>query len=136
MRKITTAKHTIEIYDAIDELPIVRFHKYNKMLLIDAGIGSDIADVDTHLFKAMQYIQSKTPDLAMAELQNMRQCLYMIQSGLSPKHMAFACLVKTIDGKECNDISDEGIKATLDKINDIPHKEITAHTEAVKKKNR
>ena len=48
MRKIVLAKHKVELYDSIDELPIVRFHKYNKMLLIDAGVGSDLSDWDAN----------------------------------------------------------------------------------------
>ena len=42
MRKVTLSGHVVEIYDAIDELPMRRFHRYNKMVLVDAGIGSEI----------------------------------------------------------------------------------------------
>ena len=30
MRTEKIGKHSVEFYDAIDELPIVRFHKYQK----------------------------------------------------------------------------------------------------------
>ena len=61
MKTVKIGERTVEIYDAIDELPMLRFHKYNKMLLVDAGIGSDLQDFDTHIEKAIRYARSKTP---------------------------------------------------------------------------
>ena len=37
--------HTVEIFDSIDELNIRRFQKYNKYMLIDSGVGSDLQDI-------------------------------------------------------------------------------------------
>ena len=134
MKTVKIGEYTVEIYDAIDELPMLRFHKYNKMLLVDAGIGSDLQDFDTHIEKAMRYARSKTPELAAIELDNMRQNVYFIQSGLSPKCLAFAVLVKSIDGTPYNDLSDDGLQKVVDMFGDIPIKELTAQMEAVKKK--
>lgn len=134
MKKTKLGKHTIEIYDAIDELPVVRFHAYNKMLLIDSGVGSDLQDVDNHIEKAMRYAKSKTPELAAVELDNLRQNIYLIQSSINPRHLAFAALVKTIDGKEYNDISDSGLQNVVDMLSDVTISELTAELEAVKKK--
>ena len=78
MKTVKIGEYTVEIYDAIDELPMLRFHKYNKMLLVDAGIGSDLQDFDTHIEKAMRYARSKTPELTAIELDNMRQNVYFI----------------------------------------------------------
>ena len=134
MKTVKIGEYTVEIYDAIDELPMLRFHKYNKMLLVDAGIGSDLQDFDTHIEKAMRYARSKTPELAAIELDNMRQNVYFIQSGLSPKCLAFAVLVKSIDGTPYNDLSDDGLQKVVDMFGDVPIKELTAQMEAVKKK--
>jgi len=134
MKTVKIGERTVEIYDAIDELPMLRFHKYNKMLLVDAGIGSDLQDFDTHIEKAMRYARSKTPELAAIELDNMRQNVYFIQSGLSPKCLAFAVLVKSIDGTPYNDLSDDGLQKVVDMFGDVPVKELTAQMEAVKKK--
>ena len=134
MKTVKIGEYTVEIYDAIDELPMLRFHKYNKMLLVDAGIGSDLQDFDTHIEKAMRYARSKTPELAAIELDNMRQNVYFIQTGISPKHLAFAVLVKSIDGEPYNDLSDDGLQKVVDMFGDVPVKELTAQMEAVKKK--
>lgn len=134
MTMLKIGRHTVEVYDDIETLPIVRFHKYNKMLLVDAGIGSDMADFDRHIERAMRYATSKTPDLAVQELMNMRQNVYMIQTELSPRHLAFAALVKAIDGKPRDDISDDGLRETSAMLTDAPIGEMAASIEAVKKK--
>ena len=127
---------TVELYDAIDELPIARFHAYNKALLIDAGIGSDLNDWDAHIEKTIRFIRSKKPDLAEKELDNLRQNVYFIQTDISPRYMAFCALVRSVDGKEYNDLSPDGLAKVLALFNDAPNGELTAQLEAVKKKNR
>lgn len=136
-RIMVTAKigtHTIEFYDTIEELPIVRFHKYQKLLLIDAGIGSDIASFDQRLLKAREFLVANKPEQAQQELENVRQCVYMIQTGLSPKHRAFAALVTKLDGRDCTDIGDDALAAITETLNDVPQRELTAQLDAVKKK--
>lgn len=134
MKNVQIKGMNVELYDSIEDLPIMRFHKYNKMLLVDAGIGSDLSDFDRHVEKAIRYAHSKTPQLAAVELENLRQNVYFIQSGISPRHLAFAVLVKSIDGNPCNDLSDDGLQKIVDLFADVPNAELTAHLEAVKKK--
>ena len=67
MKTVQIKGMSVEIYDSIEDLPILRFHKYNKMLLVDAGVGSDLADFDRHIEKAIRYAASTTPNLAIAE---------------------------------------------------------------------
>ena len=127
-------KHTIEFYDTIEELPIVRFHKYQKLLLVDAGVGSDIAAFDQRTEKARRFILAGKPEQAMQELENLRQCVYLIQTGITPKHRAFAALITMLDGEDCTDISDDALAAITERLQDIPDNELTAQLEAVKKK--
>ena len=134
MRTIELAGKKVELYDDIEALPIARFHKYNKMLLVEAGIGSDLAGFDTRIEKAIRFSRSKTPQYAATELENLRQSVYFIQNELSPKYLAFAVLVKSIDGNPCNGLSDEGLQRTISLLQDVPNNEMTAQLEAVKKK--
>lgn len=127
-------KHTVEFYDTIEELPIVRFHKYQKLLLIDAGIGSDITAFDQRIEKTRRFLMAGKHEQAQQELENMRQCVFLIQSGVNPKHRAFAALVTKIDGQDCTDIGDDALAAITEKLNDVPESELTAQLEAVKKK--
>lgn len=134
MRTIYLDGKKVEIYDSIEDLPILRFHKYNKMLLVDAGVGSDLSDFDRHIEKAIRYAAGDTPNLAVAELQNLRQNVYFIQSEISPRYLAFAVLVKSVNGIAYNDVSDDGLQKIINLFKNVPHSEITAHLDAVKKK--
>lgn len=134
MRTVQIKGMSVEIYDSIEDLPIMRFHKYNKMLLVDAGVGSDLADFDRHIEKAIRYASGTAPGLAVAELQNLRQNVYFIQSEISPRNLAFAVLVKSVNGKPRNDLSDDGLQQTMNLFKDVANSEITAQLEAVKKK--
>lgn len=122
------------MYDTIDELPIVRFHKYQKLLLIDAGIGADIAAFDQRIERARRFLVAGQADKAGRELENLRQCVYFIQTGISPKNRAFAALVTKVDGHAYDDVSDDTLDAILQKLNDSPEKELAAQLDAAKKK--
>ena len=107
---------TIELYESIEELPLKRFHKYNKFILIDSGIGSDLNDINGHISRTEQMI-SHDPRMALKELENLRQCIFLIVNETSPRHLAFAALIHSVNGKVVTDISDEGLKRVLDMVN-------------------
>lgn len=104
MKTTTLNGKKVVLYDSIDEMPIANFQKYNKYLLIDAGIGSTVDDVDGHIVKIAKFIKSGDQKKAMQELQNLRQNLYMISENISPKFMSFASLVKSVDGREVDNL--------------------------------
>ena len=134
MVTVKIGKHTVEMYDTIEELPIVRFHKYQKLLLIDAGIGADINAFDQRIEKTRRFLMDGKTDKAQQELENLRQSVFLIQSGINPKHRAFAALVAKLDGVEYNDVSDDGLAKLSETLNNAPENELTAQLEAVKKK--
>lgn len=134
MRDIKLGQHKVVMYNAIDELPMVRFHKYNKMLLVDAGLGSDLSAVDAHIERVVRYIKADRRQEAAQEMENLRQNIYLTMQQLTPRNLAFAVLVKELDSKPCDDISDEGLQKVVDALMDVPVKEMTAEMDAVKKK--
>lgn len=125
--------HTIEIFDSIDDLPIRRFQKYNKYMLIDSGVGSDLQDVLDHIDRAMKYIKA-SPNMAITELNNMRQALYLVSEEMSPKYMAFAVLVNKIDGKPADDLTDAGLRRVLETLNEAKKGWLDGIINSVKKK--
>lgn len=133
MRREKIAGHQVEIYDSIDELPILRFHKYNKFMLVDSGVGSDLRDVNNHIGKIQAFLK-KDPVLASRELDNLRQNLYMITQEMSPKHLAFSALVKSIDGKEVFDISDNNLQRISKQLSKEKTNFFDKLLEALKKK--
>lgn len=134
MKNLTVNKKTVSVYDSIDEMPIINFQKYNKYLLIDSGIGSDVDDIDAHIARIAKFIKSNNAKKALQELQNMRQSMYMVNSEISPKYLAFAALIHSIDGEEVNDLSDDGLKNVLAKLKEIKHSKIIDFLVWLKKK--
>ena len=134
MKEIRLGSHKLKIFDSIEELPIVRHHKFSKMMLIDAHIGADLSDFDAHVERIIRYIKSNKNDLAVKELANLRQNIFFIQSEISPKHLAFAALVYSIDGKAVTDLSDEALREIVKCLSDVPVKEIEKVIDESKKK--
>ena len=133
MRTVVLNKKKVVLYDNIEDLPITRFHKYNKYILVDMGVGADLSSVDNHIERAMRFMKSNTTH-ALQELETLRQCMFLINSEISPKYYAFAVLVKSIDGVEQTDLSDDGVKHILKSLGDVTVKEAGAILESVKKK--
>ena len=134
MKNLLINKKIVRVYDSIDEMPITNFQKYNKYLLIDSGIGSDADDIDAHITRIAKFIKANNNKKALQELQNMRQNMYMVNSGISPKYLAFAALIHSVDGKEVNDLSDDGLKALLKELKKIKHSKVIDFLLWLKKK--
>lgn len=134
MKNLLINKKIVRVYDSIDEMPIVNFQKYNKYLLIDSGIGSDADDIDAHIVKIAKFMKAGNNKKALQELQNMRQNMYMVNSEISPKYLAFAALIHDIDGKEVTDLSDDNLKALLKEIKTVKHSIIIDFLVWLKKK--
>lgn len=134
MKNLLINNKIIRVYDSIDEMPIINFQKYNKYLLIDSGIGSDADDIDAHIIKIAKLIKANNDKKALQELQNMRQNMYMVNNEISPKYLAFAALIHSIDGKEVNDLSDDGLKKLLEDLKSIKHSKVIDFLLWIKKK--
>lgn len=134
MKDVVLNGKKVRLYDSIDSLPIERFHVYNRMLLVDGGIGSDISDFDAHIEKVVRYIRKGDSENAAKEMENMRQNIYMVMEGQNVRHLSFACLVESIDGERCEDLSPEGLTAVLKKLGGTPIHDITSSLDEVKKK--
>lgn len=126
--------HEVRMYDAIDELPIARFHRYQRSLLVDAGVGSDISAFDQRIERARRFLMAGDNEKAGRELDNLRQAVFLIQNEVDTKLLSFAALVAEIDGVACEDLSDEGLAKIRGMLEDAPVGEMTARLEAVKKK--
>lgn len=134
MKNLLINNKIVRVYDSIDEMPIVNFQKYNKYLLIDSGIGSDADDIDAHITRIAKFIKANNNKKALQELQNMRQNMYMVNNEISPRYLAFAALIHSVDGKEANDLSDDGLKALLKELKEVKHSAIVEFLLWLKKK--
>lgn len=134
MKTVKVGKRSVEIYDSIDELPIKRYHRFNKYMLVDSGIGSDLNDINDHISKILRYIDKSDKKNAKTQLENMRQSLYLISQETNIRHLSFMVLIKSIDGKEVYDISDENLKRLLKRFENESKGFLNRLIESVKKK--
>lgn len=134
MVTVTIGGLKVRMYDSIDELPIVRFHRYQRSLLVDAGVGSDIAAFDQRIERTRRFLMAGDAEKAGRELENLRQSVFLIQNSVDTKLLSFAALVAEVEGVACDDLSDEGLRKVCGMLADVPVGEMTAQLEAVKKK--
>ena len=134
MQEVRIGKHKVLLYSDIEELPAWRFSKFNKFVLIDSQIGSTIQDVDQR-FQNL-YLIAKNEDMAKmkAEINNLRQSIHFTLTETNTKMMSFISLIYSIDGKEFNDLSEEGIQRMSEKLKDLPVIALKKTTEDIKKK--
>jgi len=115
MKAIEYNGHTIELYDDPELLSAEKYNKFTLYCMIDAGIGDDLESVDEHLSMVYQYLSKDMKDKALVEIDNLRTNFYFIIENISPKTMAFAVLVKTINGKKPSD----DLNKKIEKINKL-----------------
>ena len=127
-------EHSVVMFDSIEELPIVRFQKYNKMLMLDAGLGSDLTALDAHLARVGEFIKAGETDNAAREIDNLRQTLFNVQNGLTPHFMSLIPLMAEVDGEPLTDLSDENIQRVYDTLKDVTMKAYEGAASEVKKK--
>lgn len=136
MHKIEINGHKLEIYDSIDELPITRFHAFNRYLLIDSGVGSDLQDFDHHIMALLKFLEKGDVDSAKKEVLNLRQNVAFVYDQQSPKLNSFVPLIRSIDGRPVDDLSESGIAEVLNLLgeNGVTHATIGRWVDDAKKK--
>ena len=112
-------RHTISLYDSIENLPIVLFSKVQKYQLIEQGIGSTIADFDKHFEIIIEFLKHDKKDKAIKELINVRHLFWHSLSEVNPEHLGFCCFVQSINGKEITDYSENSLVRIKEKLTDI-----------------
>ena len=119
MIKRTIEKHNVVFYDSPNTLPIRRYATFNKHFMIAMEVGDSIEDYDRRMSRALGYIVSDDSKSALTEFTNQRQCLHNALEQYSPKGMALATLIYSIDGKRYSNFNEDGLNAVLDKLEAI-----------------
>ncbi|MCB0585515.1 MAG: hypothetical protein KDD06_09360 [Phaeodactylibacter sp.] len=116
MLEIRLNGHFLEMWDSIDELPFSRFQEYNRAVMLDSGLGSDIPAIDRHLNQARRYNANKDTANTEQTLLNMRQAIAFVLDKSSPEGQAFVALIARMNGRAVEDISPEGTKKILENL--------------------
>lgn len=112
-------RHVVKLYDEIKEMPIRRAHEFNKLLLQDAGIGSDMESVGRHFSMFHSLIKTDKKAELMQEATNLHNNLFFIIQGLNIRSYCFASLVAEIDGRKYNDLSTSGAEKTVEALEKV-----------------
>lgn len=115
MKKERYKNLDLELYDTPMELPSERFSLLNKYIMIDSGIGATMEDFDRHLNVIKKYISQDNKSKASLEIDNMRQCYWLVMNGITPEVSAFACFVKSINGHNYEQ-NEQGVQAISKRI--------------------
>lgn len=138
MKTLTTQSgHTIEMYNTIHELPMKRSHEFTKYLGMDADIGSDIEGVGRHFERLFMFLGAGKEMKAEAqrEAYNLYYQWFLVLENINPKYLSFACLIHSLDKEPCNDLTEDGLRALVNRLSEInlTEGEISTATEEVKK---
>lgn len=132
--EIEVKGHRVTVYDSPEDMPIARFHKFNKYMLIDSGLGSDIGALDKHIGRLLELNSRGERDKLDTELRNLRQAMAMTLDGFDCKALALAVLVRAVDGIPRDDLSEEGLRKTAEMFSGEKVDRFTGWLAGVKKK--
>ena len=111
--------HKIVLYDSIENMPIVLFSKMQKYQMVESGIGATIGDFDHHFETVIEFLKHDKKEKAIKELGNIRHLFWHSLNEVNPSHLAFCCLVKSINGEEIKDYSESSLEKIKEKLSEI-----------------
>ncbi len=103
MLKLNHKGSEIVIYDSIEERPITRHMSFNKFILIESGLGGDLADIDQRISRVSKYISDNDLEKASTEMDNLRRSISFAQESVDIGSIAFSFLIYSLDGKVYSD---------------------------------
>tara|TARA_R110001599_G_scaffold120898_1_gene292117 strand:- start:146 stop:802 length:657 start_codon:yes stop_codon:yes gene_type:complete len=104
--------------------------------MLDAELGSDVIAFDQKISKIFEFLGKEMTKNATNELYNLRVVYHNIMEMNNNKGLAFACLIRSIDGEPLKNYSIENLRAVLEKLNSWGLKmlDVSEHSDNVKKK--
>lgn len=127
----------INLYDPdLHKIPEYNWQKFQRCLLMDAGIGSNTMDIIQRADTIATCAANDRKDDLANELVNLKLALYSAAEGIDYQTMAFACLIQDIDGIKYPIATDTDIM-NLSKLiaeSDIKHADLSDYLSLVKKK--
>lgn len=138
MKKIEFKNNIVELYDSAEVLPIKRYQRFNKYLMIDNEVGSCFEDFDKRTMKIIELLKKDLKNEAVIEMENRRQMVFNSYENYSPKNLALAILVYSINGVVFNDYSESKLDEIVNELDKIGFTKILMDQEIdeVKKKSK
>jgi hypothetical protein len=136
MTEVEINNHKLKLYKSAEELPVLRYSRFQKYQIIESGIGSNIEAVSNHFAKVFEFFAHSMHEEAFNETKNMFYNFNNLLEGNNIQSMSFACLVHSIDGVPFTDVTESGLEELLVKLDTIgvSQEYCTGYVEEVKKK--
>ena len=130
-------KPKIEYHESIESCPIRAYQKFNSYMIMGNETGDSLQDVYKRIDTLTAYINKNDANNTQKELNNLKMCLHHISIEYTPFGLANAAMVKSINGVECTDTTEEGLSKTLDLLsaNGMTYEQIREKNDELKKKS-
>lgn len=101
------------IYDDAIHMPAVRYKEFQKYLLQDSGIGSTMDDVSLRFSTFLKHLAAGKINEARTDAENLFYTHWAIIEKVSFKHLAFGCLIHSVDGQVMTSYDAEDLTVAL-----------------------
>ena len=130
--------HKIVFYGSSETLPIKRYQRFNKYLMIQNDVGSTFEDYDKRSARAIEFLRKDMKEKALEELINRRQMVFNSFEEYVPRNFALAIMVISIDEEKYTDYTEDGLQKIIDRLDEIGYTQATLeeHLMEVKKSRR
>ena len=127
----------ITLYEPeIESIPYYNWHRAQRFIILDAGLGSNTADILKRINNINTHLTNERKEDAMQEVQNMTLGVFSALEGIDYESMTFACLVSDINGVHYKIGTDNEVKIVSDmvKATGITILEVQSYLQDLKKK--
>lgn len=108
--------HTVKLYSSTAEMPMRVKNEFNKYLIIDAGIGGNMQDVNAHFSKLFLYLSNQSIEDATEECKNLYYSIHNNLNGFNPTYFSFAVLIHKMDDSLCDTYSEEELNDRIETL--------------------
>jgi len=106
----------MELYKDIETMPITVFMKFQKYVLIENGVGTNVQDFSKRLAKLYEYTVNNKPKFVLEEIANLQTLFYnVVEKEQDAKLYALSYLVKGNEQKSEDEVK-EFIEKNLKKL--------------------
>lgn len=111
MKTVHFGPVVLKIYDSIKELPPHRESLMQYYMLSEFGIGHDFQSIGSHLTGLRMAIHEGNQVVINQEMENLILNYYTMAMQYNPEHIAWMCLIHSIDDEPLTDMSEDNLKA-------------------------
>jgi hypothetical protein len=127
----------INLYDPeIESIPHYNWHRAQRYIILDAGLGSSTGDILKRINNINTYILNDRKEDAMQEVQNMTLGVFSALEGIDYSSMILSCLVRDINGVKYEIATDKDVAKVCEavKATGITTLELQSYIDDLKKK--